>query len=65
MKMKIYQKFWDGVEIVLKEKLTALNIYTRRSLVSDLVRTLRRKTKKTKVNPSKVEERIKSRNKWN
>lgn len=63
--MKIYQKFWDGVEIVLKEKLTALNIYTRRSLVSDLVRTLRRKTKKTKVNPSKVEERIKSRNKWN
>ena len=63
--MKIYQKFWDGVEIVLKEKLTALNIYTRQSLVSDLVRTLRRKTKKTKVNPSKVEERIKSRNKWN
>lgn len=63
--MKIYQKFWDGVETVLKEKLTALNIYTRRSLVSDLVRTLRRKTKKTKVNPSKVEERIKSRNKWN
>lgn len=48
---------------MLKEKLTALNIYTRRSLVSDLVRTLRRKTKKTKVNPSKVEERIKSRNK--
>ena len=47
---------------MLKEKLTALNIYTRQSLISDWAHTLRRKTKKRKVNPSKLEERIKSRN---